>query len=49
MVSEISKKLINEIVLDLASKFSHAFGESEIKCFDKEGNFNKNFSYWDRR
>ena len=48
MVSEISKKLIEEIVLDLASKFSHAFGESKVKCFDKEGNFDKNFSYWHR-
>ena len=48
MVSEISKKLINEIVLGLASKFSHAFGESLTKCFDKEGNFNKNFGYWHR-
>lgn len=47
-VSEISEKLIKEIVLDLASKFSHAFGESLTKCFDKEGNFNKNFGYWHR-
>lgn len=49
MVSEMSEKIIKEIVLDLASKLSHAFGESEIKCFDKEGNFNKYFSDWHRR
>jgi len=48
MVSEISKKLIKEIVLDLASRFSHAFGESLTKCFDKEGNFSKYFSGWHR-
>ncbi len=48
MVSEMSEKLIKEIVLDLASKFSHAFGVSGVKCFDENGNFNKNFSYWDR-
>ena len=49
MVSEISEKLIKEIVLNFASKLSHAFGVSEVKCFDENGNFNKNFSYWDRR
>jgi len=48
MVSEISEKIIKEIVLDLATKLSHAFGESNIKCFDKEGNFNKYFSGWHR-
>jgi len=47
-VSEMSEKLIKEIVLDLASKLSHGFGESETKCFDKKGNFDKNFSYWHR-
>jgi len=48
MISEMSEKIIKEIILDLASKLSHAFGESKIKCFDKEGNFDKNFSYWHR-
>jgi hypothetical protein len=48
MVNEISQESIKDMIMDLATKFSHAFGESNIKCFDKEGNFNKNFGYWHR-
>jgi hypothetical protein len=49
MVSEISQESIKDMIMDLASKLSYAFGESEIKCFNKEGNFNKHFSGWHRR
>ncbi len=48
MVNEISQESIKDMIMDLASKFSHAFGESRIKCFDEAGNFNKHFSGWHR-
>ncbi len=48
MLSKVSKKNEKEIILNLSSRLSRAFGEDKIKCFDKDGKFNQNFEYWDR-
>jgi len=49
LVSELSEAFVKDIVLDLSTKISRAFGETVVKCFDDEGNFNnEGISYFRR-
>ena len=40
LVNELTDDVIKEIILNLSEQISHVFGETTIKCFDDEGNFN---------
>ncbi|MDO8571106.1 MAG: hypothetical protein Q7R79_00315, partial [bacterium] len=42
IASELGDKEIEEIVKEVTIRVSNAFGESIAKCFDDDGNFDKN-------
>jgi hypothetical protein len=42
MASELNDDNIEEIVKDIAKRVSNAFGESIAKCFDDDGDYDKN-------
>lgn len=38
IVGEMSDDLVKEKIVSFAERLSHAFGETKVKCFDKDGN-----------
>jgi len=42
IASELNDEYIEKVVKDISKRASNAFGESIAKCFDDNGNFDRN-------